>query len=383
MLPLYFYPLPASIYAGRGIFCVWKYSNKLAGNCNFTHACVNIAHMKPEIAVIGAGAIGGTTAAFMAEAGYSVEIVTKYPELARKIESEGILITGVRGKQRVKMKAVPHVRDLKGPKDFVFIATKANDLENVARELLPFLHKDSRVVSMQNGICEFTLAEIVEKDRTVGCVVGWGATMVSPAHLEMTSKGHFWIGYINREPDDRLYTIKKLLETVVPVEISTDIIAQLYSKLIINSSITSLGALTGLCLGDMLKKGKIRRLFIKIMDEALEVADAMNLKVPPYEGKLDYYKLVNSKGIFGNILRYIVIRGVGFKYRKLKSSSLQSLERGRPTEIDYLNGFIVRKGKELGIPTPLNEKIVEMIKEIEQGKRPIRPENIEELLPYV
>ena len=338
--------------------------------------------MKPEIAVIGAGAIGGITAAFMAEAGYSVEIVTKYPELAHRIENEGILITGVRGKHRVKMKAVPRVKDLRSPKDYVFIATKANDLEAVAREILPFLHKDSRVVSMQNGICEFALAGIVGEGRTVGCVVGWGATMVSPGHLEMTSKGHFWIGYINREPDDKLYAIKEMLETVVPVEITTDIIAQLYSKLIINSSITSLGALTGLYLGDMLKRGDIRRLFIKIMEEALQVADAMNLKVPPYEGKLDYYRLVNAKGIFGNILRYIVIRGVGFKYRKLKSSSLQSLERGRPTEIDYLNGFIVSKGKELGIPTPLNEKIVEMIKEIERGRRPIKPENVNELIPF-
>ena len=335
--------------------------------------------MKEKIAIIGAGAIGGVTAAFMAEAGYDVEIVTKYPELASKIENQGILITGVKGTHRVKMKAVPRVSDLSGPKDFVFIATKANDLENAARDVLPFIHDDSKVVSMQNGICEYRLADIVGEKRTVGCVVGWGATMVEPGHLEMTSKGHFSIGYISREPDEKLLKIKTLLETVVPVKISDDIIGELYSKLIINSSITSLGAITGLYLGEMLSRSDIRAMFIQIMKEALDVAEAMDLKVPPYDGRLDYYRLVNIGGLWGKIYRYIIIRGVGFKYRKLKSSSLQSLERGKPTEIDFLNGFIVQKGREFGVPTPLNEKIVKMIKEIERGERPITPANIDEL----
>lgn len=124
-------------------------------------------------------------------------------------------------------------------------------------------------------------------------------------------------------------------------------------------------------------------IFIEIMIEALEVADSMGLQVPPYEGKINYYKLVNAKGVWGNFYRYALLRVVGFKYRKLKSSSLQSLERGKPTEIDYLNGFIVRKAKELGIRTPVNEKIVEMIKEVERGKRKTSPENVEEILQLI
>ena len=340
--------------------------------------------MEPRIVVVGAGAIGGITAGFMAKSGHDVILITKYPDLAEKIREEGLLITGVKGTHRVKMKAYPRISDLKDQVDIVFLATKATDMEETAEQILPFIHEKSLVVSMQNGICEYRLAKIVGVERTVGCVVGWGATMVQQGHLEMKSTGQFWIGYIHRQSaDEGLETVKSLLETVVPVTITPNIIAELYSKLIINSAITSMGAVTGLYLGEMLANGKIRRIFIEIMREALEVADTMGLQVPAYEGKLNYYRLVNAKGLWGNFYRYVVLRVVGFKYRKLKSSSLQSLERGKPTEVDYLNGFIVRKAKELGIRTPVNEKIVEMIKEIELGRRKISTENVEEILHQI
>ncbi len=340
--------------------------------------------MESRIVVVGAGAIGGITAAFIAKSGYDVTLITKYPELAETIREKGLLITGVKGTHRVKMKAYPRISDLNEQVDIVFLATKATDMEEATGQILPFIHKNSLVVSMQNGICEYKLAEIVGVERTVGCVVGWGATMVEPGHLEMTSTGRFWIGYIHKQSSDKgLETIKSLLETVVPVTITPNIISELYSKLIINSAITSMGAITGLYLGEMLSSGKIRRIFIEIMKEALEVADSMGIQVPAYEGKLDYYKLVNAKGWLGNLYRYAILRIVGFKYRKLKSSSLQSLERGKPTEIDFLNGFIVRKAEEFGLFTPVNEEIVEMIKEIEQGKRKISPDNVEEILIHI
>lgn len=135
-------------------------------------------------------------------------------------------------------------------------------MEETAEQILPFIHKKSLVISTQNGICEYRLSEIVGVERTVGCVVGWGATMVQRGHLEMTSTGRFWIGYIHRQSaDEGLETVKSLLETVVPVTITPNIIAELYSKLIINSAITSMGAVTGLYLGEMLANGKIRNFY--------------------------------------------------------------------------------------------------------------------------
>jgi len=331
-----------------------------------------------KILIIGTGAIGGVCAAILAKNNYDTTVVCKYPDLAVKIKEQGLKVSGIKGIMQVKMPAVAKINELTDKYDIVLIATKATDMIAAATELRPFLHESSLVVSLQNGICEDALAEIVGIERTVGCVVGWGATMHAPGELEMTSTGEFVIGNIPGSSNKDLSEIQKLLSLIVAVEISEDIIASLYSKLIINSCITSLGAICGLYLGEMLSRKNIRSLFIDIMREAMSVADAMKMKVPTYANKIDYYRFLKKPGFFGNFYRHLLIRIIGFKYRRLKSSMLQSLERGNKTEIDFLNGYIVQKGLELGVQTPVNSKIVQMIKEIEKGKRKIGLVNFEE-----
>ena len=299
-----------------------------------------------EITVVGAGAIGGVTAALMKLAGYKVDVVCKYPELAEVIKNKGFAISGMKGDHQVSMPAVADISELEGKKDIVFLATKATDMMDAAEKLLPFLKENSLVVSMQNGICEESLAEVLDKKRVIGCVVAWGATMHAQGKLEVTSMGDFAIGNIIDIPTERLGPVRDMLQTVAPVTISTNIMGNLYSKLIVNACITSLGAVCGLYMGEMLKNRKIRNIFIEIMYEAMAVADAMDLKVEMMS-KLDYYKFLGSKGLLSRLRRHLIIKMMGFKYRRLKSSSLQSLERGKPTEIQFLNGYIQKKGKEI------------------------------------
>lgn len=331
-----------------------------------------------NVVVVGAGGIGGITAALMKMNGYHVEIVCKYPELAEKIKSEGLHILGTHGKHDVPLPAVAKITELEGKKDIVFLATKATDMIEAAEQLLPYLSKDSMVVSMQNGICEEALAEVLGKERTIGCVVGWGATMHDPGKLEMTSTGDFVIGNIVDLPTERLLPVKEMLQTVVPATISNNIFGNLYAKLIINSCITSLGAICGMYLGEMLKSRKIRNIFIEIMFEAVAVADAMDLKLEAMAG-LDYDKFIKGQGAISRLRRHFILRVIGFKFRRLKSSSLQSLERGKPTEIDYFNGYIEQKAKEHGVKTPVNSKIVEIIRDIETGKKRIEFNNFNDL----
>lgn len=328
-----------------------------------------------KMVVIGAGAIGGITAACLKKAGRDVAVVCKYPELAEKIKTRGLHVTGVKGDFFAAMPAVAQTSDLDGKKDVVFLATKAAAIQEAAQQLLPFLHEDSAVVSLQNGICEPALAEIIGPNRVIGCVVGWGATMLAPGELEMTSQGEFVIGNLDGRRDDRLPQLQEIMNDVLPTFISENILGSLYSKLIVNACITSLGAVCGLYLGEMLAIRKVRNIFQEIMREAMAVAGAMNLKVEKYAGKLDYDKLTQSSGFISNLRMHLLIRMIGFKYRRLKSSSLQSLERGQKTEIDYLNGFICREGKRYHIPTPVNDRIVALIKEIEAGKRKITVDN--------
>jgi 2-dehydropantoate 2-reductase len=140
-----------------------------------------------KIAMVGAGAIGGVTAAFIHQRGWDIEIICKHQEIVDKIAAQGLYVSGIKGEQRFRLKAVKNISDLSEPKDLVFLATKANDCISAARQLNAFLKPDSAVVSLQNGICEEALAETLGRNRIVGCVVGWSATYRAPAELEITS----------------------------------------------------------------------------------------------------------------------------------------------------------------------------------------------------
>jgi len=333
-----------------------------------------------KIVFVGAGAIGGITAAFIKKAGWDPTLVCKHQETADLSMFPGVHVAGIKGDQTIALKAVKNISDLSGHQDLIFLATKANDCLVAAHSLLPFLKPESTVVSLQNGICEDALGEVLGRERVIGCVVGWGATHRGVADLEATSEGEFVIGNIDHKPDDRLKPIKEMLDAVYPTRISDNIMGELYSKLIINACINSLGVIGGVKLGRLLANTKARNKFFQLMHEAMAVAEAMQIQVAPAGGgKLDYYKLLAGKGKFADLKRYLTIRIIGFKYRRIKSSSLQSLERGRRTEIDYLNGYICEKGKALGVPTPLNDAVRKMVLEIENGQRPVSLDNLDEL----
>jgi len=328
--------------------------------------------------VVGAGAIGGITAALLKRSGINVEILCRNEDYARRISEKGINVSGFSGEFNITLPAYPSASAVNGKKDIVLLATKATDMIEAARSVSHILKQDGFLVSLQNGFCEDVLAEIIGRERIVGCVTGWGATMHGEGDLEMTSKGGFIIGYTNREPDAFLVTLADTLSSVVPVMTTGNINGHLYSKLIINSCITSLGAICGLYLGEMLSIARVRKIFIRIMREAMEVADAMNLRVEVFGGNLDFKKFISGKGFLSDFRRHLIIRIIGYKYKKLKSSSLQSLERGKLTEIDYLNGYIIDNGERVRVSVPVNTLIVNMIHEIEQKKRNISVHNFDE-----
>jgi len=340
---------------------------------------INNGKTGTKVGVVGAGAIGGICAAYIKNAGIDVQIVSRNLEHAKKIMAEGITVSGIKGNLNVKMDAVSRVEDMATNRDIVLLGVKATGMIEVARKMIPYLKPDSMVVSLQNGFCEDALAEILGRKRVIGCITGWGATMHSPCSLEMTSSGDFIVGNIDNDEDSRLTQVQTILNYVLPTKISNNILGDLYAKLIINSCITSVGAVCGLYLGEMLSKKRVRFIFFKIMEEALEVAKALDIKVEILAGKLDYHTFLESRGFLSDIKRHLSLRVIGFKYRKLKSSSLQSLERGRETEIDYLTGFITANAKKYSISTPVNNQVYQMVKEIERGKREISPDNLDQI----
>ncbi len=328
-----------------------------------------------KILVIGAGGIGGITAAHIKRAGYNVEVVDNLPGLSGKIQDEGIHVFGETKEFTEKMTAWSSIQEIPDKKDVILIATKANVLSQITEEIKSLLKDNSVVISLQNGICEEYLIKATGKDRVIGCIVGWGATVHEPGNLEKTSGGDFIVGTIDGQSVNHFDFVVEALTTTAPVVVSDNVFGWLYSKLIINSCITTLGAICGMTLGKMLSLKKIRNIFIQIIREAVMVGKAAKIKIEKYAGKLDFYSFAEKESWLANIKNHLMIRIIGFKYRRLKSSSLQSLETGRKTEIDYLNGYITTKANEVNIQTPLNNYLIQLVKEIENGERSISIQN--------
>ena len=337
----------------------------------------HIANKNLKILIVGAGGIGGITAAQIARAGYNVMVVDPFPGLSDKIENEGLDVSGFCGDFKVKVKAYNNIEEVEDKKDIVFIATKTTVLKEVCQAIKPLIKEDSVVVSLQNGICEDYILKIFGANRVLGCVVGWGATVKAPGVLQMTSGGNFMLGSPTKEIVNHYKAVGEILKTTATVEYTTNLIGSLYSKLIINSCITTMGAISGMTLGKMLLKRKLRNIFIEIIREAVKVAKAKGISIEKYAGSLDFYEVAENNSLLARIKKHLLIRFIGLKYRKLKSSSLQSLETGRKTEIDFLNGYICENAKKYEIPSPLNNFLVRLVKEIEGGSRQISIRNFD------
>ena len=330
--------------------------------------------------LVGAGSIGGTLAVLLTEKGYDLTVVAHGEEKAHLFREEGFRLTGVYGDHCTKLNAVGSVDELSGTYELALIATKYQQMPDVARDLLPYLREDSLVASLQNGLCLDMLADVVGDARTVGVMIGFGATLVEPNLVNVTASAELKIGMKDRSTNDALYALRLMLNGCLPTKVTSNIAGELYTKLIFNSVINSLAAVTNGPVGQMLKTRKARKAVLGIIREGVAVSEAMDLKVPRFNilPKFQFFasrKSPLSRWCAAQFLRVALAAGSG----KVRPSTLQSLEKGLPTEIDIMNGYISAKGREYGVPTPVNDRLTELIKEIESGTRPLSKENVKAL----
>ncbi|BBB32282.1 2-dehydropantoate 2-reductase [Thermotomaculum hydrothermale] len=340
-----------------------------------------------KIAVVGIGAVGGVIASKI-DREYAPVMISKNKEIVKSIRENGLRVKKEKA-THCNVNCCPRIyssfkeADLKF--DIILLCTKATNVIDAAKEALNYLSEIGFIVSFQNGIVENHLLEFVPEEKLVGGIIGFGATMHQPGFVEMTSHGEIVIGELNGCIKERIKVLKSILDSVIETRITQNIWGAKYSKLLINACITTMGAVSGLTLGEMLSKKEFREVFRKILYEGVEVAKKKGIKLEKISG-VSIHKLaasereINGKFCLSKFHKDLIIKFIGRKYKNLKSSSLQSLERGRKTEVDFINGIIVRYGKETGFETPVNERIVEIVHEIENGKRKISPENLRELI---
>jgi 2-dehydropantoate 2-reductase len=322
----------------------------------------------PRILVMGAGAIGGTVAACLAEVGIDVTAVTTNPAIHAAVRERGFRTTGESGEREVAGRIELGPDSVAGESfDVVLLATQPPQVEEAARSALPVLARDGVMVCFQNGLCEARIADVAGADRVVGGIVAWGASMPEPGLYDRTSAGGFTLGRLAGEPDQRVRELAGLLETVGPVELTSNLMGARWSKLALNCAVSSLGTIAGERLGPLVMIRRYRRLALEIFTEAALVARAEKVRLEKVSGTLDLDWIALSaadraaSASAGLTAKHALLLAVGLRYRRLRSSMLSAIERGRVPAIEFLNGEVVRYAARHGLAVPVNQRVVDTV----------------------
>lgn len=324
---------------------------------------------------MGCGGIGGVLTATLAESGHDVTVVTTNASIHAAVNERGMRVVGEGEPREVRVKAslgVPENETF----DYVLLAVQPPNVEEAAETAAPALSQAGAMLVLQNGLCERRVAKYVGVDRVIGSVVGWGATMPEPGLYEHTAEGGFTLGHASGKAIGPEHGgLLRALESVGPVETTQNLAGKRWSKLAINCAISSLGTIGGDRLGALLQHRIVRRLALEIMTEVTQVARAEGVRLEKVSGTLDLNWIAltdEERTVAGSpslFAKHGLLLAVGFRFRRMKSSMLSAIERGRTPAVDFLNGEIVEHAKPHGIAVPVNSAIRDTVWAIANGKK--------------
>ena len=319
-------------------------------------------------AIYGAGSLGTILGAYITKNGGKIELINRNKAHVEALRNNGARVTGtVEFSQPVKAYTPD---EMSGEYDIIFLMTKQQQNNEVVTYLKKFLAKGGVIVTLQNGIPELQIGDIIGEERVLGCTVAWGATMKEPGVCELTSAPDsltFSLGSLQVEPNAHIKEVKALLELMGPVEIDRNFIGSRWSKLLINSAFSGMSAVLGCTFGEAAGNKASRRIVQALIKESIDVCAAGNIHIEPVQGK-DIVKLLDYKGRIKKAISFFIIPIAIRKHAKLKASMLQDLEKGKKTEVDAINGVVSTFGSKVNTPTPMNDKVVEIIHRIENGE---------------
>ncbi|MBP7094453.1 MAG: ketopantoate reductase family protein [Spirochaetia bacterium] len=328
-----------------------------------------------KLCIYGTGSMGTVLGAFLARAGREVDLVDAYEEHVAALNRDGARVIG-------KVDFVAPVRAvspaaLGSGYDVVFLMTKQHENRKHASFLADRLAPGGVVCTMQNGLPERALAEVLGADRVAGCALGWGATFRGPGVSELTSEPGALTFHLGSEGvgEERLERIAEQLRDMGSVTIERNFIGARWSKLLINAALSGVSTALGCDFGSAVSTDRRRRVVHAVIKECIEVTRAGGIRVEPVQGT-DIVRLFDYRGPVKRFVARSLIPFATRRHRALRASMLQDLEKGRPCEIDAINGAVRAEGLRLGVATPVNDRVVELVKSFEAGERKPGPENL-------
>jgi 2-dehydropantoate 2-reductase len=305
--------------------------------------------MVMKIVIVGPGAMGCLFAAFLSRSKEEIWTLDKNKERAQNLSQNGISVEGVSGNWQAKIKATAEAREI-GTADLVIVSVKSYDTKEAILHSKPIVTDNTKVLTLQNGIGNIEIiGEVVGQEKVIGGATSEGATLLDIGHIRHAGRGETVIGRLDGKIPVEIRSIREIFNQAgFETRVSRDIKGLLWSKLIINVGINALTAITGLNNGRLVEFEGTRRILREAVTEAIRIAKRKRIKLI-YDDPLAKVEAV-CEATAKNI-----------------SSMLQDVLRKRRTEIDFINGVIVRQAQGLGIPAPVNSILVDLVKTIESS----------------
>ncbi|MDP2939023.1 MAG: 2-dehydropantoate 2-reductase [Candidatus Omnitrophota bacterium] len=299
-----------------------------------------------KILIIGPGALGCLFAGFLSKT-QEVIILDKNPKRAQFISEQGIRLEGISGNWQAKVSVTANPGTIKEI-DLVLICVKSYDTKQALNQVKSLVGENTLVLTLQNGLGNIeVIGEVVGQDKVIGAVTNQGATLLSDGYIRHAGKGETVIGRIDGKIPVQLKEIREIFnKSGLETRISRDIKGLIWSKLIINVGINALTAITRLNNGKLVEFEGTARILRDAVTEAVKIAKKKRIKLI-YDDPLAKVEAVCEATAI-NV-----------------SSMLQDILKKKKTEIDFINGVVVRQGQSLGIATPVNSVLVNLVKTIE------------------
>ncbi len=302
-----------------------------------------------KIVIVGTGAMGCLFAAYLAKSKEELWLLSRNADTAAKIDASGILLEGVSGSWQAKVKTTAKILDIEKC-DLVIICVKSFNTKQAVERIKPLIGQNTKILTLQNGLGNIEIiSEIVGEEKVIAGVTNEAATLVDIGKIRHAGRGETIIGTINGKTPVEMRAIRELFNKVgFETKMSRDIKGLIWSKLIINVGINALSAITRLPNGKLIEYEGTRRILRDAVTEATRIAKRKRVKLI-FEDPLAKVETV-CEATCDNL-----------------SSMLQDVLKKKRTEIDFINGVIVRLGQELGISVPTNKFLLDLIKTIESS----------------
>lgn len=304
-----------------------------------------------RVAVFGAGAVGCFYGGMLARAGNDVVLIGR-PAHVEAIQRSGLHFEGLHFDEYVRVAASTDPEAVRGAQ-LVLFCVKSTDTEQGAAQIARFLDPGSLVLNPQNGVDNTERIQARVSQQVIPAVVYVATEMAGPGHLKHHGRGELLIGAPDGAPstalDEALARVQRwFAEASVQVTISDNVTGELWAKLVVNCAYNAISAISQLPYGEMIRGAGVREAMRDVVAECLAVAAASGVRTAP--------------DLVDNVYR--IADWMPTQY----SSTAQDLQRGRPTEIDHLNGYVVRRGEALGVPAPVNRILWALVKLIESKR---------------